>query len=189
MNVLVIGESGSGKSEYAEDFLIGLSKKTGGKRYYIAAMKPYGKDASDRIARHRALRAGKGFTDVECYSDVKNCDIESNGSAILECMSNLAANEMFDNPEIKNFSFREKADFAYEKVCSDLDALMKKAANLVIVTNDVFSDGAVPDEGVAEYMRLLAGINAHLAKVCDKCVEVVYSIPVVIKDGRGLKCL
>ena len=46
--------------------------------------------------RHRKMRAGKGFETVECYTGLKNLDFPENAVVLLECMSNLAANEMFE---------------------------------------------------------------------------------------------
>ena len=62
MMVTVIGESGSGKSEYAENLIMELAggSTNSEKMYYIATMKPFGKDAMERIKRHLELRKGKG---------------------------------------------------------------------------------------------------------------------------------
>ena len=55
--VLVIGGSGSGKSAYAEKFLLA---QAGGRAVYLAAMENTGDEAQQRIARHRAMRATHG---------------------------------------------------------------------------------------------------------------------------------
>ena len=34
-------------------------------------MMPFGKETEEKIARHRRLRAGKGFETIECYTDLK----------------------------------------------------------------------------------------------------------------------
>ena len=53
---LVIGGSGSGKSEYAENLLEDSQRK-----YYIATMQVYEEEGRKKVARHRRLRAGKVF--------------------------------------------------------------------------------------------------------------------------------
>ena len=70
---LITGGSGSGKSEYAEQKLMEYAShsKRNKKRYYIATMMPFGKETEEKIARHRRLRAGKGFETIECYTDLK----------------------------------------------------------------------------------------------------------------------
>ena len=49
MLTVVTGGSGSGKSELAENIAV----KFTGKKYYIAAMQPFGEEALKRIERHR----------------------------------------------------------------------------------------------------------------------------------------
>ena len=53
---LVTGGSGSGKSEYAENWLTGRNKKDG-TYIYIATMQPYTEETMKKIERHHRLRA------------------------------------------------------------------------------------------------------------------------------------
>ena len=62
---LVIGGSGSGKSEYAENLL----EDSPGK-YYIATMQVYDAEGRKKVARHQRLRAGKGFQTIEQTRDI-----------------------------------------------------------------------------------------------------------------------
>ena len=43
----------------------------------------------------RKMRREKCFTTIECYTGVKNLEISSDSDILLECMSNLTANEMY----------------------------------------------------------------------------------------------
>ena len=96
MLTLVTGGSGSGKSAFAEDRVLSLGE---GKRIYIATMHPFDEESHKRIERHRKMRAGKGFETVECYTGLKNAVLPGESGkcvVLLECMSNLVANEMFE---------------------------------------------------------------------------------------------
>lgn len=93
MMTVVTGGSGSGKSAFAEDKIVSFGPA---KRIYIATMHPYDEESHKRVARHQKMRAGKGFETVECYTGLKNLDFPENAVVLLECMSNLAANEMFE---------------------------------------------------------------------------------------------
>ena len=62
---LVIGAAASGKSAYAESLCLGHD----GPRVYLATMEPFGEEGARRIARHRALREGKGFSTLERTRD------------------------------------------------------------------------------------------------------------------------
>lgn len=173
--VTVIGGSGSGKSEYAENLIKELagSVNEGNKLYYIATMEPYGEEAAERIKRHHKLREGKGFITVECYNNIEKCQLDSQSNVLLECMSNLAANEMFSN------GIKDKKT-VYHKICKGIDRLKGIASNLVIVTNDIFDDGIIYDKSTMEYIELLGMANRYLAKVSDRVIEVIYSCPLVI---------
>ena len=185
MILLVTGGSASGKSEYAENRALQMAKEGQRPLIYLAAMMPFGKDAEKRIERHRQLRAGKGFETVERYTAVEALcrgdgpDSEAfrnqaKGAVVmLECMSNLAANEVFSPEGAK--------EHAYEAICDGILHLKEQAADVCVVTNEIFSDGMVYDKETENYQRLLGRINAYLAEISDVCYEVVYGIPLRIK--------
>ncbi len=179
MFVTVTGGSGSGKSEYSENLLLKLDGNGFGNRVYIATMEPLGEESLRRIKRHRLMRREKGFETVECYTNLKNLAISNkNGkkpSVILECMSNLAANELY----------REDGagEYAAEAILAGIDMLISQTENLVVVTNEVFSDGICYGDSTESYRKLLGKVNRELASRCDAYAEVVYSIPVYYKGG------
>ena len=173
MLILVTGGSGSGKSEYAENTAVRLAEEEGLPLYYIAAMKPYGEEGRRRVERHRRLRAGKGFETWERYVDLKGLALPKRGVALLECLSNLTANEMFE-PE-------GAGDRTVEGVLAGVRSLVEKTAHLVVVTNDIFSDGMTYDEVTALYQERLGRINRELAGAFDQVTEVVCGIPIQLK--------
>lgn len=101
---IVYGGSASGKSSYAESFAMSLQGE--GRLLYIATMYPYKWNTTEidpetmqRIERHRAMRADKGFDTVECYRHVEHIVAKRQDVLLLECMSNLLANEMYLEPD------------------------------------------------------------------------------------------
>ena len=173
MMILVTGGSGSGKSEFAEDKILSFGPA---KRIYIATMHPYDEESHKRVARHRKMRAGKGFETIECYTGLKNLDFPENAVVLLECMSNLVANEMFRedgfHPEVS------------EKITEGVRNLLSQAEHVVIVTNEIFSDGILYEGESEKYKEQLGKINCNLAEMADAVVEVVYGIPVWHKGGE-----
>ena len=93
MFTLVIGGSASGKSDYAERHVLSLGGD--GPRIYIATMEPFGEEAQARIARHHAMRRGRGFETIECYRNAGAVRLPENSNVLLEDLGNLAANELF----------------------------------------------------------------------------------------------
>lgn len=176
MFTLIIGGSGSGKSEYAENTAVKLSRESGLPLYYIAAMQPFGAEGEKRVERHRRLRAGKGFITIERYVNLKELSLPEKGVVLLECISNLAANEMFEE--------KGAGGQTVEEVLLGVHELRKKARHLAAVTNDIFSDGMIYDKTTEQYQRYLGAINRELAAEADRVVEVVCGIPLCIKGGR-----
>lgn len=163
---LVIGAAASGKSEYAEDVVMSLP----GEKIYIATMEPFGAEAEARIARHRALRAGKGFSTVERPRNLIGLTPEADWNVLIEDLPNLAANEFF-SPEGGGAA----------AVLSGVDRICKTASGVTIVTGDIFSDGGTYDAGTRDYMEMLADLHMRIAAKADNVVEVVCGIPCALK--------
>ena len=176
MVTLVYGGSASGKSQFAEDTICRLSGR--GSKYYIATMK-VGDDEEniERVKRHRFLRMDKGFDTIECPHDVKSAipQMTKSKNALLECVSNLVANEMFFGGEIIG---REET---VDKVLSGIKELCKATDNLVIVSNNIFESDSDYDDITLSYMQALGEINAELAKIADEVYEVTVGISLRIK--------
>ena len=173
MLILVTGGSGSGKSAFAEDKVLSFGEA---KRVYIATMHPFDEESHKRIERHRKMRAGKGFETVECYTGLKNVLLpESDKSCVvlLECMSNLVANEMFEEQGAHGETVQE--------IMAGVENLLGQAAHVVIVTNEIFSDAVFFDGDMDTYLKYLGKINQEIAKKADEVAEVVYGIPVYHK--------
>ena len=173
MFILITGGSGSGKSEFAEAQILRLSRE---KRIYLATMKCFDEESKKRIARHRKMRAEKQFETVEWYLNLKKADIPEGSSVLLECMSHLVANEMYD-PE----GAQEKTA---EQILQGILHLKSRAKNLCVVTNEVFSDGKQYDADTMRYLSYLGKINCEMAKMADEVYEVVYGIPLQRKWGQ-----
>ncbi|MBR1444628.1 MAG: bifunctional adenosylcobinamide kinase/adenosylcobinamide-phosphate guanylyltransferase [Firmicutes bacterium] len=165
---LIYGGSGSGKSEYAET----LAVKEGGELKYIATMIPWGEETEEKIKKHRRARIGKGFETIECYRDIGRLELNENDTVLLECMSNLTANEFFGDG-----ADREKTA---EKIVKDIKMISEKCAVLIIVSNNIFDDGTEYDKDTLEYMKCLAEINTRIAEMADDVTEVVCGIGVKI---------
>ena len=173
MMTVVTGGSGSGKSAFAEDRVLSFGDA---QRIYIATMHPFDEESHKRIERHQKMRAGKGFETVECYTGLKNVKLPAGCVVLLECMSNLVANEMFRedgfHPEVS------------EKITEGVRNLLSQAEHVVIVTNEIFSDGILYEGESEKYKEQLGKINCNLAEMADAVVEVVYGIPVWHKGGE-----
>ena len=159
MLYIVTGGSGSGKSEYAEQTAVQCRNRTGGTLWYLATMRIWDDEGRKRVERHRRMRAAKGFETIERYTGLETLELretfeelnpagldaeqetdslkywESRRVAqkqvlLLECMSNLVLNEFYD-----------QENGAEERILQGIKHLQKQCGDLIIVTNEIFSDG------------------------------------------------
>ena len=170
MMVLVLGTPDSGKSRAAEDLVLELAG--GMKKIYLATMIPYGEEGRARVEKHRKMREGKGFETIEAPFDI--CEafekyMEESGSdpagaaVLLECLSNLTANELFER--------KKGAEEAAVKVAADVKRLSAEAGLLVAVSNHFKDDGSFDPE-TREYACLMDRINEELEPAADRTVKV-----------------
>ena len=168
MLTLVIGGAASGKSEFAENLVLTLP----GRRVYVATMEPYDGECLARIEKHRRQRAGKGFLTLERYRDLGGLEVPTGANVLLECMSNLLANELY-SPQGGGSA----------AVLGGVERLCARCANLTIVTNEVFSGGKDYEGDTLRYLRVLGWVNRALAARANRVVEVVCGCANVLK-GR-----
>lgn len=176
MTVFVIGGSGSGKSAYAEETALSLSSSK--RLYYLATMRALDAEGKKKANRHKKLRSGKGFLTVEQPTEIHRAMEKMDAgvrTVLLECVTNLTANEMFSGGEIK--SERQTA----ELVIRGIELLRENVKHLVVVSGNVFEDGTVYDEATMGYIRAMGAVNRRLLAMADRAVEVVAGIPVPLK--------
>ena len=173
MLVVVTGGSGSGKSAFAEETVLSFGEA---RRLKIDQKKALEEESHRRIRRQRSMRAAKGFETVERYTGLNELVLPKGSVVLLECMSNLVANEMFRedgfHPEVAG------------EITDGVKNILSQAEHVVIVTNEIFSDGILYEGESEKYKEQLGQINCNLAEMADSVVEVVYGIPVWHKGGE-----
>lgn len=200
---VITGGSGSGKSAYAENHISDTALKYDNcNKYYIATMKVYDDEGQKKVERHKNLRRGKEFITIEQPNDIERMlvtleksynlsfgffdtnyfkqDAICKNVALLECMSNLVANEMFtldENGNSKIVSVQEVCN----KVTNGIKVINDYFEDLVIVTNNVFEDGVLYDDSTMRYIEALGIVNQQIAIMADHVIEVVVGLPVVIR--------
>lgn len=212
MMILIIGGSGSGKSAFAEDLAETLFREetaSGGQAhvYYLATMRVYDEEGRRRVERHRRLREKKGFFTIEQPCSIRKAlEKMAPGKRIvlLECVGNLAANEMFSGEgsgaeareeaagntegdgglerEEKAESRPEPGKRVERKIIEEMRMLKREVSHLLVVSNQISEDGIVYDAAVMEYLRTMGIINCGLAAMADRVVEVAAGIPIMIKE-------
>ena len=171
MLILVTGGAGSGKSAFAESL---IASDPCPRRIYLATMDVSDGESRVRVKRHRAMRAGKGFETLERPRDLGGLAVPEGCSILLEDLSNLTANEYFGPVGPAE---------AGERVLAGVERLLARAVLVVVVANELFSDGLEYDGDTAAYLECLAGVARALASRADRVYEVVCGIPICWKGG------
>lgn len=171
MLTLVVGGAASGKSEYAERLVL----QTALPRYYLATMQVWDAECAARVEKHRRMRAEKQFETLECPLHLGTVHLPARGTALLEDLGNLTANELYDPSGA--------GEAAASAILDGLDKLAAQCEHLVVVSNEVFSGGANYAGDTDRYLKALAQVNNALAARADAVVRVVCGIPVYHKGG------
>ena len=167
--ILLTGGSKCGKSTYAEKLCLEYE----GPHYYIASMEPYGKESEEKIAYNRRIRADKWTGTIECYKDLQDIKLPQKGTALLECICNLTANELFDDEGHYKDPF--------EKIITGIRTLKEHCSTLIVITNEVGSEGTGYPQETTEYMSVIGRINSSLTEMADEAYEMVCGIPCRLK--------
>lgn len=176
MIILVTGGSASGKSAFAEKVIETLKKD---RAVYLATMIPWDSECRDKIEKHRIARAGKGFETLEQYTDIASIILSDRPVLLLECMSNLLANEMYDS---KGYCSKYGGNGLCDAVINGVKALSEQCDHLVIVTNEVFTDYGSVYEETMQYLKYLGEINRRLTIMADNVYEIVSGLKLPIKE-------
>lgn len=155
MFIFISGTSGSGKSFYAEKRLIEFDCE---KNFYIATAKIYDDEMKMRVEKHKAMRKNKGFITIECEKNLGGLKIQNNSGILIESLTTWLANEMFD-------------DGQPEKIFDDFMKLKKISKNIILVSDNIFSDGIIYDELTENYVRALAELSIKFAAIADEVIE------------------
>ena len=171
MLTLVVGGAASGKSAYAERLVL----QTALPRYYLATMQVWDAECAARVEKHRRMRAEKQFDTLECPLHLGTVHLPARGTALLEDLGNLTANELYDPAGA--------GEAAASAILDGLGRLAAQCEHLVVVSNEVFSGGADYAGDTDRYLKALAQVNNALAARADAVVRVVCGIPVYYKGG------
>lgn len=170
--ILIIGGSGSGKSAYAERRLAALP----GPKIYLATMESRDTESRARIERHRALRADRGFRTIECPRALYQAEIGTEDNVLLECLSNLAANEMF----LSDGGIREAEETA-ALLADEVTELAKRCKRLIVVGN-LLTEAGTDYAGITGlWLRAFSEAQNRLAQEAEEVWRVTVGLPERIK--------
>ncbi|MBP5609090.1 MAG: bifunctional adenosylcobinamide kinase/adenosylcobinamide-phosphate guanylyltransferase [Lachnospiraceae bacterium] len=173
MITLVCGTPGSGKSARAEEL---FSQTEAVNKYYIATMEVFDAEGEKRVEKHRKAREGKGFITIEipCNVDRALEDIKdpAHSAVLLECLSNLAGNEMHaDGITYHPVTDAELSEMT-ERISADILRLSDAVSELIVVANMFPEEDDMYDEETETYVRLNNALTGRIRLMADKVVDI-----------------
>ena len=188
MFIFICGNSGSGKSFYAEKRLSGFSSE---KKIYLATAKILDFEMSERVKKHKLMRQNKNFITIECEKNLDAITIPEHSSVLVESLTTWLSNEMFDStsqPQMRDtHSLSVCGEVAHEvrrrgksgegliisKIFSDFNKLKSQCENIILVSDYIFSDGIIYDDFTENYVKALADLTKKFANEADEVFECI----------------
>ena len=177
--ILVVGGVKSGKSMLAQCLCRALAGE-GGAMVYLATLDPCDEEDRRRIALHRRDREGWGFRTLEEPYDPAAAGEKLEGDEVVlaDSLTALLGNRMFGpHPQ----------EDPVEALAAGLEALDRRAREVVAVTDDLFSDAALYEGITLRYRQLLGRLNIRAARQSRVVLECTHSL-VAVRKGE-LPCL
>ena len=175
MLIFISGSVRSGKSSLGEKLAAVLAGEK--RKVYLATARYYDQEIRERIKIHQQNRADKGFLTIDKSSSLVEIEslLVASDTVLLDCLGTLLANEMFEESGQSEPSY---AVLNYPKICkkiaNDLAQLQNRVANLIVISNEIFSDGIIYAPTVEAYIKALAELHIILAAKSDVAIECVY---------------
>ena len=164
--ILITGGARSGKSRYAEDLALSLSKNP----VYVATAHVWDEEFRERVKKHQERR-GPEWTNIEEEMLLSRHDLTGR-VAVIDCITLWCTNYFFKMQEV---------DTALEALKAEFDKFTAKDATYIFVTNEI-GMGGVSDNAVQRKFTDLQGwMNQYVAGKADEVILMVSGIAVRIK--------
>ena len=168
--ILITGGARSGKSRYAEELALSLSKNP----VYVATAHVWDEEFRERVKKHQERR-GPEWTNIEEEKLLSRHDLTGR-VAVIDCITLWCTNYFFQMQEV---------DAALEALKAEFDKFTAKDATYIFVTNEI-GMGGVSDNAVQRKFTDLQGwMNQYVASKADEVILMVSGIAVKVKEGRS----
>ena len=165
---LVLGGASSGKSLWAENFILMQSTKA----IYVATSLALDSEMEEKIALHK-MRRGQQWTTIEEHLALKRClsNTTKKIPILVDCATMWLSNLLMEKKNIPEES---------NDLCQYLT--MHKG-QLVIVSNEV-GQSIVPETEMGRLFQSAQGkLNQNLASIADTVVCITAGLPSVLKGN------
>jgi len=164
----VTGGARSGKSRYAQEMALKLSKTP----VYVATAHIWDKDFAERVDRHKAER-GPEWTSIECEQNIHLLPIE-NQVVVIDCVTLWLTNLfMATEQDIE----KTLAVFKLE-----IDGIAALDGKFIIISNEIGMGVHAETELGRKFTDLQGWANQYVAGKADEAIFMVSGLPMTLKS-------
>ena len=167
--ILITGGARSGKSRYAEELALSLSKNP----VYVATAHVWDEEFRERVKKHQERR-GPEWTNIEEEMLLSRHDLTGR-VAVIDCITLWCTNYFFKMQEV---------DTALEALKAEFDKFTAKDATYIFVTNEIGMGGVSENAVQRKFTDLQGWMNQYVASKADEVILMVSGIAVKVKEGR-----
>lgn len=169
---LITGGQRSGKSQYAEQLALSLSKNP----VYMATAHIWDEEFHERVRQHQ-LRRGPEWTNIEEARWLSHHDVQGR-VVLVDCLTLWATNFFYaDGAEAE-------VNSALDALKAEFDRFVRQDATFIFVTNEIGSGGTPVNDVQRRFTDLLGWLNQYVAQQADEVILMVSGIPVKIKKRK-----
>lgn len=163
--VMVTGGARSGKSEFAEQYVLHYAPKCD----YIATAEILDEEMAERVRLHRARRDARWVNhEAPYHAEETFANLgEDTDCVLFDCLTIYMCN-LFYGKNAPEGEFLERCEYVFAEIDKLIAAARASGKRVVFVTNEVGA-GIVPENKMAREYRDLAGwVNQRVAQAADK---------------------
>ena len=164
---MITGGARSGKSRYAEELALKLSKNP----VYVATAHVWDEEFAERVKKHQERR-GPEWTNIEEEKLLSLHDLTER-VAVIDCITLWCTNYFFDLHEV---------DTALEALKAEFDKFTAKDATYIFVTNEIGMGGVSENAVQRKFTDLQGWMNQYVASKADEVILMVSGIPMRVKE-------
>ena len=169
--ILITGGARSGKSRYAEELALSLSKNP----VYVATAHVWDEEFAERVKKHQERR-GPEWTNIEEEMLLSHHDLTGR-VAVIDCVTLWCTNFFFQMQEV---------DTALEALKAEFDKFTANDATYIFVTNEIGMGGVSENAVQRKFTDLQGWMNQYVASKADEVILMVSGIAVKIKRNEGV---
>ena len=174
--ILITGGARSGKSRYAEELALSLSKRSAlplcpaKNPVYVATAHVWDEEFRERVKKHQARR-GPEWTNIEEEMLLSRHDLTGR-VAVIDCITLWCTNYFFQMQDV---------DACLEALKAELDKFTAKDATYIFVTNEIGMGGVSENAVQRKFTDLQGWMNQYVASKADEVILMVSGIAVKVK--------